>query len=126
MYIQISDLRADGTGHPHYTDKWQPIAEGEVVSRIASNDASDGLGQDAATLTVATPPATPPSTMTSIGETVIGLAALASGGIGFYHGYLRNNDSFGWGLWWAFMGTIFPVIVPAYAFAQGLGKPAKE
>jgi hypothetical protein len=55
---------------------------------------------------------------------VYGTLALASTGIGFYHGYARNNGSFGWGLWWALMGGIFPVITPAYAFAQGLGQPA--
>jgi len=48
--------------------------------------------------------------------------AYASSGIGVYHGYRRNN-SLGWGLWWGFLGFMFPIIVPAVALAQGLGKP---
>lgn len=55
-----------------------------------------------------------------------GVAALASTGLGFYHGYKRNGDSFGWGLAWAFAGSLFPIVTPAFAFAQGFGQPAKS
>lgn len=50
------------------------------------------------------------------------VAYLASVGASAYHGY-RRNDSLGWGLWWAFMGGIFPVVTPAFALAQGFGEP---
>jgi hypothetical protein len=47
---------------------------------------------------------------------------LASTGISAYHGYKRNN-SIGWALWWGFMGSMFPIVTPAIAFAQGIDKP---
>jgi len=47
---------------------------------------------------------------------------LASTGISAYHGYKRNN-SVGWALWWGFMGSMFPIVTPAIAFAQGIDKP---
>lgn len=57
--------------------------------------------------------------------TTRGLLAIASPGLAFYHGYRRNGDSFGWGLAWAIMGRIAPVLTPALAVAQGLGKPVE-
>jgi hypothetical protein len=45
-------------------------------------------------------------------------------GASLFHGY-RRNDSIGWGLWWGFMGGIFPVVTPAIALAQGFGKPKR-
>lgn len=65
-------------------------------------------------------PAVPPAM-----RTIYGVLALASSGIGFYHGYLRNGGSVGWGLGWALMGTVMPVITPALAFAQGIGEPIR-
>lgn len=56
-------------------------------------------------------------------RTLWAIASLASSGLGAYHGYARNK-SIGWGIWWALMGGIFPIITPAIAFAQGFGKPA--
>jgi hypothetical protein len=41
-----------------------------------------------------------------------------------FHGY-RRNDSVGWGIWWGFMGALFPVITPTIAVAQGFGKPKR-
>lgn len=42
-----------------------------------------------------------------------------------YHGYKRNN-SVGWAIGWAIMGSMFwPIAVPI-ALAQGFGKPAKK
>ncbi len=47
----------------------------------------------------------------------------ASSTASFYHG-LKRNGSLGWGLWWGFMGAIFPGITPAYALYQGFGEKA--
>ena len=41
--------------------------------------------------------------------------------IGAYHGYKRHNSVW-WGLGWAFLGSLAPVIVIPIAFAQGIGK----
>lgn len=53
------------------------------------------------------------------------LLATASVGVSAYHGYKRHNDSIGWALGWGFLGGLFPVVTPAIAFAQGLGKAKK-
>ncbi len=107
--------------------------------------AAGGLGQDAdaaattsqpasaATSTLVLPvPTTLLSTLaaaptvSSVSEAIIGAASIGSSALGFYHGFKRNGDSFGWGLWWGVMGAIFPVIVPGYAFAQGFGEPIRS
>lgn len=51
-----------------------------------------------------------------------GALSVASAAVSTYHGYKRNDGSIGWALAWGFLGTIFPVVTPAIAFAQGLGK----
>lgn len=51
------------------------------------------------------------------------LLSVASSGLSAFHGYRRNN-SIGWAVGWAILGGMFPVVVPAIAFAQGFGKPA--
>lgn len=51
---------------------------------------------------------------------VLGILSIMSSAMGAYHGY-RRNQSLGWGLWWALMGGMFPVITPAIALAQGFG-----
>lgn len=61
------------------------------------------------------------STLTSTAP-IWGLIAAASMAASAYHGYKRNN-SVGWAIWWAFMGSLFPVITPVIAIAQGYGKP---
>jgi hypothetical protein len=38
-----------------------------------------------------------------------------------YHGYKRNN-SFGWGIGWGLLGTIFPIPTTSFAMGQGYGK----
>jgi len=48
-------------------------------------------------------------------------SGLAGTGLGAYHGYKRNN-SVGWGIGWALLGGMFPIIVIPLAFAQGVGK----
>lgn len=45
-----------------------------------------------------------------------------------YHGYKRNHDSIGWGIWWGLMGATFPIITPiiAYVAAPGFAQPKKN
>lgn len=50
-----------------------------------------------------------------------GVAGTVSMAAGAYHGYKRNQ-SVGWALWWALMGSTFPVLTPAIALAQGFGQ----
>ena len=50
------------------------------------------------------------------------LLVTASGAASLYHGYKRNNGSLGWGLGWFVLGSLFPVITPTIAVAQGFGK----
>jgi len=52
------------------------------------------------------------------------VASAASVAVSTYHGYKRN-DSIGWALVWGACGGLFPVVTPAIAIAQGLGKPAR-
>lgn len=47
--------------------------------------------------------------------------ALASGAVSAFHGY-RRNKSIGWGAVWFVLGTIFPIVTPVIALAQGYGK----
>jgi hypothetical protein len=50
-----------------------------------------------------------------------------SGGVAIsvYHG-TRRNDSVLWGLAWGALATVAPIVTPALAVAQGLGKPKKK
>lgn len=50
------------------------------------------------------------------------LASLAGTAAGAFHGY-RRNDSVGWGVWWALMGGLFPIVTVPIAVAQGFGEP---
>lgn len=54
-------------------------------------------------------------------QTVWAGVSLASAALCTYHGYKRNQ-SIGWALVWGFLGTIFPIVTPAIAVAQGFGK----
>ncbi len=56
---------------------------------------------------------------------VWGVLSTLSFAASVYHGYKRN-DSLGWGIWWGFMGAVFPVITPTIALAQGFGKPKRS
>lgn len=47
----------------------------------------------------------------------------ASGAASAYHGYLRSRGSVGSAVGWGLLGTIFPILTPAVALAQGFGKP---
>lgn len=53
--------------------------------------------------------------------TIAGVLSLTSAAASGYHGYKRN-ESLGWALWWFLMGSIFPVVTPVIALAQGFGK----
>lgn len=59
----------------------------------------------------------------SVGTAIHGALATASMAACLVHGYRRNNGSLGWGLAWAALGSVFPVVTPAIAVAQGFGKP---
>jgi hypothetical protein len=52
----------------------------------------------------------------------LSLVPLVSMGASVYHGMKRHNGSIGWGVWWGFLGTLFPVVTPTVALAQGFGK----
>ena len=57
---------------------------------------------------------------------IYGTLSLVSSGASAYHGFKRNRDSVGWGIWWGLMGGLFPIITPAIGFAQGWSKPRKK
>jgi hypothetical protein len=42
------------------------------------------------------------------------------------HGYRRNDGSIGYALIWAAFATVFPIITPAIAIAEGFGEPESE
>ena len=54
-------------------------------------------------------------------KNVIGALSIASAVVSGIHGY-RRNQSIGWGLWWFIAGSIFPVVTPTIAIAQGFSK----
>ena len=58
----------------------------------------------------------------AIGFYVIDTASMA---LCAYHGYKRNN-SVGWAIAWGLMGTMFPIIAPVIAFAEGFAKPIQR
>lgn len=82
--------------------------------------------------TAETPPAgaatatttAPPTAAQTVAGTVLNLLRAASVAACVVHGYRRNDGSYGWALGWGLLGGIFPVIAPAFAYAQGFGKPA--
>jgi len=53
------------------------------------------------------------------------LLATASAAASAYHGYKRN-DSVGWAIGWFVLGSLFPVVTPVVAIAQGFAKPKKR
>ena len=54
---------------------------------------------------------------------VFGILSIASAAASGYHGVRRNKGSIGWGLWWFALGSLFPVVTPVIALAQGFAKP---
>lgn len=64
------------------------------------------------------------STEEIVASAVWGAASLLGTALGAYHGYRRNN-SVGWGVWWAVMGGLFPIVTVPVAIAQGFGKRSR-
>lgn len=58
-------------------------------------------------------------------NTIYGALAVLSAAASGYHGIKRNHGSIGWGLWWFFMGGLFPIVTPVVALARkpGFAKP---
>lgn len=63
--------------------------------------------------------------MDGIGGTTHVTLSTISAALSAYHGYRRNNSVAGAVIWFL-LGGALPVLVPAIAFAQGFGKPAKK
>jgi hypothetical protein len=57
---------------------------------------------------------------------ILGVLAVASAVVSGIHGMRRHRGSIGWGLVWFLGGTVFPIVTPAVAIAQGLWKPMKK
>jgi hypothetical protein len=55
---------------------------------------------------------------------VWGALSTVSMAVSAYHGYKRN-ESVGWAIWWGLMGSIFPVITPVIAVAEGYAEPER-
>lgn len=56
------------------------------------------------------------------GGTLFTVLSLASAGVSAYHGSKRHGGSIGWGIGWGILGGLFPILTPAIAAAQGIGK----
>lgn len=67
------------------------------------------------------PPVEPQPFWLTTGYQIVATASMA---VSAYHGYKRNN-SIGWALWWGLMGSMFPIITPVIAVAEGYAKPLK-
>ena len=48
--------------------------------------------------------------------------SLVSAVVAGFHGYRRDRSAMA-GVGWAFMGALFPVITPVFAFGQGYARP---
>jgi hypothetical protein len=70
------------------------------------------------TMAVAAPAAPTHPALSPATRAVWGTLATASFVASTYHGYKRNN-SLGWALWWGLMGSVFPIVTPTIAVAQG-------
>ena len=92
---------------------------GPVPSLAGVSESAEGtLGETNVTVE-------PPSTGMSAGAIAYGLIGTASMAASAYHGYKRN-DSIGWALVWGLAGSVFPIITPVIAVAQGFGEKAKS
>lgn len=88
--------------------------------------ARTGATADSTAMTTApAPAASQPSMLMSVLPTIGYVGSLAGTGLGAYHGYKRNDDSIGWGVGWALLGTFWPITLPIM-FAQGFGEPKKR
>jgi len=55
-----------------------------------------------------------------------GALRIISAGACAFHGVKRNSGSVGWGIWWFVLGSLFPVITPVVAVAQGYAKTKED
>jgi len=103
---------------------------GQVASLLSAFPADQraGIAQDliskgveASTISSALTWLEAKSSIKAAWPTIGGVLALTSAAASAYHGY-RRNQSIGWGVWWFLMGSIFPVVTPVFAVAQGFGK----
>jgi len=56
-------------------------------------------------------------------EKIFRVFSLLAGLAGAYHGVRRHNGSIGWGIWWGFAASMFPVLTTVLAIGQGFAKP---
>lgn len=90
-------------------DERTQVAQELIANGVASNNVSSALASLA--------------TQSKFkGSWIWGVLSIASGALSGYHGY-RRNKSIGWGITWFALGTIFPVITPTIALAEGFAKP---
>lgn len=63
----------------------------------------------------------------SAGYAILGTVSMVASA---YHGYKRNDvpggSPIGWAIGWGALGSLFPVITPVVALAQGYAEPAKK
>lgn len=61
------------------------------------------------------------------GYALLGTVSMAASA---YHGYKRNDvpggSPIGWAIGWGALGSLFPLITPVVAVAQGYAEPAKR
>lgn len=83
---------------------------------LTNGFATNGFGDDPA-------PAPAPVTTTyePFRSPIWRALSIAGAALGAFHGYKRN-DSIGWALGWALLGSLAPIIVIPIAFAQGFAK----
>jgi len=91
-------------------------AFGAYVAYAPQLGAEELPGASAASL----PPDSTPDWARSL-RRIYSFIAPATGALGIYHGYKRN-DSVGWALWWGLTAAAFPIITIPIALAQGFGK----
>lgn len=94
-----------------------PAGDVNVTTPVGSLTTAPTSGEVA--LHVGTP------SVTTASDVFWGVARVVSVGLCAYHGAKRNN-SIAWGVGWAIMGGVAPIIAPAIAIAQGLGEPLPE
>jgi hypothetical protein len=79
---------------------------------------------------VATKEAETMSTGRALIQIGYGLLSTVSMVASAYHGYKRNDvpggSPIGWALGWGALGSLFPVITPVVAIAQGYAEPEKQ
>jgi hypothetical protein len=82
-----------------------------------------GSGYDYRALSDAPVPAPvlPPKVKAIIEHPAYRAVSMASGVVGTYHGYKRNDSVF-WALAWGVFGSFFPLAAMPIAVAQGIGK----